>query len=119
MQHKKLDGLLKQFDIGFAIEGVYPDSRNKTITNKILQHSQAGIKVFATDTDGQVEVAEYYPNTACTVSANDTSIWAVALQKLIENKIDSNDVIEQYNKYFSWVAQEKKLLNLVDSALKN
>ncbi len=115
--HTQLDGLLRQFHIGLALEEVYPESRNKTITNKILQYLQAGIKVFATDTDGQAEVAGYYPNAIRTAPANDISQWAAILEELIKSKIDSSVVAEQYNQYFSWAAQEKKLLELVEAAL--
>src|SRR5690606_32978538 len=74
--HAQLNGLLQMFDIGLALEDAYPESRNKTITNKILQYLQAGIKVLATDTDGQLEVAEHMPFAVKIVSVGDNSGWA-------------------------------------------
>lgn len=118
VSHKQLGSLLRQFDIGLALEDVYPESRNKTITNKILQYLQAGIKVLATNTDGQVEVAEYMPQAVATIAANDNSQWPAVLQQLIGTLIDKNVVIQKYQEQFSWQAQEKKLLQLVQKALK-
>lgn len=117
--HAELGALLRQFDVGLALEEVYPESRNKTITNKILQYLQAGIKVLATNTDGQVEVAEHMQGAVATIAADNNSGWHDILQQLISTHIDKDDVIKKYQEQFSWHAQEKKLLQLVETALKN
>ncbi|MCB0696260.1 MAG: glycosyltransferase [Chitinophagaceae bacterium] len=119
VSHTELDNMLQQFDIGLALEEIYPESRNKTITNKILQYLQAGIKVLATNTDGQVEVAGCFPSSVRTVRTNDTTGWAAELDALIAEPVEREKIKEVYHKHFSWAAQEVKLLSLVEKALKN
>lgn len=116
--HAQLGVLLRQFDVGLALEEVYPESRNKTITNKILQYLQAGIKVLATNTDGQVEVAKHMQGAVATIAADNNSGWSDVLQQLIGTHVDKEVVIKKYQEQFSWYAQEEKLLQLVETALK-
>lgn len=115
--HHELHKLLSKFDIGLALENTYPESRNKTITNKILQYLQAGVKVFATNTEGQCEVASYFPNAIKLVDAVDPTQWHNDLTKLVQAVIPSEEIIEKYNAVFSWEQQEKTFLQLVKNAI--
>lgn len=115
--HHDLHKLLTTFDIGLALENNYPLNKTKTISNKILQYLQAGIKVLATNTDGQVEVANHFPDAVMVVDAVDESDWSKQLELLIAKTIDSKNVVERLNAVFSWEQQEKKLLQLVSNVL--
>lgn len=115
--HHELHTLLTRYDIGLALEETYPDSRDKTITNKILQYLQAGIKVFATGTAGQTEVASHIPESVTVVKAGDTTTWHLALEELINKKVNRRYSLELYEEVFSWQKQEEKLLQLVKNAI--
>lgn len=113
--HPELLAILIDKQIGLAIENNYPDNKDKTISNKILQYIQAGIKVLATSTQGQEEVASYFPETVKTVHVEDPVDWV----KKIEWLLNSPDVnIEKqsdvFNEFFSWEAQESKLLDAMN-----
>lgn len=115
--HRELYSLMQEHDIGLALEDTRPDSRNRTITNKILQYLQSGLKVLATATTGQKEVADKIPSAVMLVNPNDNIAWGSVLEELIAVKTDKNNIIEQYNHTFGWQTQERKLLTLVADAL--
>lgn len=118
VKHHELYSILKTQDIGLALEQPHCDSRETTITNKILQYLQSGLKVFATDTKGQREVAEKMGGTVQLVSSVDNSEWAQRLELLIKrNDVTSESTIKQYNDVFSWDKQEHRILELVKYAL--
>jgi glycosyltransferase involved in cell wall biosynthesis len=107
-----------KYDIGLALEQIYPESRNTTITNKILQYLQAGIKILATATKGQQEIANEFPESVQTVASNSPKEWATALHKLITGvAVDREKQVQKFNRLYSWEAQEKKLLTLVDKII--
>ena len=115
ISHDELMKTIPQFDLGLAIENNEPESRNTTITNKILQYLQSGIKVFATDTDGQKEVAVHIPEAVLLVSPGNVLEWCETLGKIIEGLRQpmSNVQIDQFDKIFSWTVQEQKLKQLL------
>lgn len=49
---------IAEHDLGIAFEETQPESRNYTITNKVFHYLQAGIPILATETAGQLEVAQ-------------------------------------------------------------
>lgn len=114
ISHQSLHLFLSSFSIGLAIEETFPESRNTTVTNKILQYTQAGIKVIATPTKGQKEIAEKLKKTITILHPNDLKKWAETIHQLInsELKIDTNE-LTLFSTFFSWEAQEKKILDLV------
>ena len=117
--HDELQYLLLQFDIGLAIDLYEPESRNVTVTNKILQYMQAGLQVLATDTKGQKEIAALFPEAVKLVKLDHPKDWSEAIEFQINNK-DSFDKIEQeriYHQNISWDKQEHKLENLINKYL--
>jgi glycosyltransferase involved in cell wall biosynthesis len=118
VKHHELVSILTQHSIGLAIENKFPESRNQTITNKILQYLQAGIKVLATDTEGQKEVAAYFPATVTTVPVEHPELWAKQIECLLQSPaVNRRQQLQQFNTVFSWETQEKKLLDLVNKAI--
>ena len=115
LKHSELIKKIQDFNIGLAIEQYTPDSRNKTITNKILQYIQAGLMVLATDTDGQSEIAHYFPNSVFLVSSGNPESWKTTLQGMIIslNKHDRNMQKSLFRETFSWESQKKKLEQLI------
>lgn len=118
VRHDELIYVLSKHTVGLAIENDFPDNKDKTISNKILQYIQAGIKVLATNTAGQKEVAAYFKDSIVLVSVNDPNQWARSIEILMQSsEIDLQLQFRKFNDFFSWEAQEKKLLELVEKAL--
>ena len=115
--HKELHNVLCSADIGLALEHVSPESRNTTITNKILQYLQAGLKVIATDTLGQKEVASRIGDAVTVIPNNDVRIWPDKIEQALSTKVDSEKTVQVYRDVFSFEAQHDKLLKIVDDAL--
>jgi glycosyltransferase involved in cell wall biosynthesis len=118
IRHKDLLAKIATYNLGLALEYKTPDNKNKTVSNKILQYLQAGIKVIATDTDGQKEVAGFFPQSVFLVEAGKPKQWKEQLEKMIDT--DKNNIKEQkkiYNNFFSWAKQEEKLKELITKNL--
>lgn len=115
--HHALAEFITGFDIGFATEELSTDNKINTISNKILQYLQFGVKVIATNTNGQQEVADYFPHTVRIVSAN-MQTWATAIAELLAARDQyRNQQLQIFNNIFSWEAQEEKLKKLTAALL--
>lgn len=118
VKHHELVSILAQHSIGLAIENNTPENKNTTISNKILQYLQAGIKVLATDTAGQEEVATYFKEAVVTVPVGHPELWAERIDMLLQSPpVNRRTQLQQFNEQFSWEAQEKKLLDLVKKSI--
>lgn len=117
VKHHELYDLMQTHDIGLALENDKPGNKDKTISNKILQYLQSGMKVLATATTGQKEVAQTFPEVVRVVPADEYQQWGVVLDELAILKADKKNVIGRYNQAFGWRAQEQKLLTLVANAV--
>lgn len=117
--HKELLQRISMYDLGLAIERYEPDSRNTTVTNKLLQYLQAGICVLATDTEGQKEVARYFPDAVFPVKANEPQQWARQIEKMAMRglRVDKKEQQQIYQQYFSWTKQEQRLKALISQHL--
>ncbi len=112
VKHHELVSILAQHGIGLAIENNTPENKNTTISNKILQYLQAGIKVLATDTEGQKEVAACFPDTVITVPVDHPELWAKQIDMLLQSApVNRRSQLQQFNEKFSWEAQEKNYLS--------
>lgn len=119
IKHSDLLPTLAGFDAGLAIERYEPDSRNTTITNKILQYIQAGIKVLATDTLGQKEVAAFFPDAILLVEQDAPMQWKAAIEQMIASRdaVDKNAQLAIFHQTFSWKRQEEKLTQLINKSV--
>jgi len=118
MEHYQLLPFLTKFKIGLAIENKFPESRNSTVTNKILQYLQAGNKVLATNTQGQAEIAEAFPESVLLVDVNEPVQWARAIETLMDSSVPNRkQSLSVFDSQFSWQAQEKKLLKIIQDTL--
>ncbi|MFZ2900384.1 MAG: glycosyltransferase [Saprospiraceae bacterium] len=110
-----LPAFLSRFDIGLALEQSTPESRNLTITNKIVQYLQSGLAVIATETAGQKEVAQLAPNAVFLIGhkdelaqklamlADDTSLLANARQAALACSREE----------LNWEKEQERLLAVV------
>jgi hypothetical protein len=119
--HKELLSRIAEHDIGLATEEYRPDSRNLTITNKILQYLLGGIAVIASDTAGQKEVAAVVPDAVFlfkNYNSNDLSSKINALigdKETLKNAKKSALAIAT-SKY-CWEQQEKWLVGWVNEVI--
>jgi glycosyltransferase involved in cell wall biosynthesis len=74
---------IAEHDIGVSLDPSVPQSRNVTVTNKILQFMQAGLAVVATSTLGQLEVAAQSPAAVRLCGPGDAAGLAEQLTQLL------------------------------------
>jgi glycosyltransferase involved in cell wall biosynthesis len=117
--HHELLSRISMCDLGLAIELPISESRNTTVTNKILQYLQAGIPVLASDTEGQKEVAEYFPDAVFVVRWDKPQDWAFQINLLISGQYPSVKGAQKsiYRSQFSWAKQEEILKELISDYL--
>ena len=106
---------IAEHDLGLATEEYIPDSRNLTITNKILQYLQGGIAVAASDTLGQQEVAKESPGAVFLFRNKDRQGLASILNGLLSDRDRLNAAkkaaIDAAGRKFCWEKQQPLLLN--------
>jgi glycosyltransferase involved in cell wall biosynthesis len=114
-------GRIAEHDIGLALEQYQPDSRNLTVTNKILHYLLGGLAVVATDTDGQKEVSQASGKAIRLCSPDSPSDLAHQITALIKTKDHlkraQKDALQAAREKFSWEQQIPTLLESVESAL--
>jgi glycosyltransferase involved in cell wall biosynthesis len=119
IKHNDLLPMLSSFDLGLAMEEYLSESRNTTVTNKILQYLQAGIRVLATNTLGQKEIAVHFPQSVKTVKVNDPEDWAKNIELMIRTRsmFDNKVQYDIYESLFAWEKQENKIMKLIKESL--
>ncbi len=116
--HAELLSFISRFEIGLALENAYPDNKDLTISNKILQYLQAGLKILATSTQGQAEVADACRGCVGLLDIHTTENWAAVIEELLQVQDDNAQKnIPVFERVFSWEAQEKNLLTLIESGI--
>jgi glycosyltransferase involved in cell wall biosynthesis len=79
----ELAGAVQNNDIGLALEVPSCRSRDLTITNKIIQYLQCGLKVAATSTAGQREALQLVPGGGALFNSGDAQSLAAILNQWI------------------------------------
>ncbi len=119
--HFELLSRIAEHDIGLATEEYVPDSRNLTITNKILQYLLAGIAVLATDTDGQKEVGSLCPDAVILFENKNKQAFIEALSKFLNDKQTLKRAKEQAlttaTVTFCWEKQAPMLVKWVSEVI--
>lgn len=117
VKHHELHAILQNCDLGLAIEDDFPENKNTTVSNKILQYLQAGLKVLATSTEGQKEIQNVLGDAVMIVPAKNNATWAQKISDLLNMEVDKQDIVNKYCANLSWDIQEKKLIEAVEHAL--
>lgn len=119
--HKELLSRIAEHDIGLATEEYRPDSRNLTITNKILQYLLGGIAVIASDTAGQKEVAAVVPDAVFLFKNYNSDDLSSKINALIGDKATLEKAKESAlaiaTSKFCWEQQEKWLVDWVNEVI--
>lgn len=114
--HHELSSEIEKHDLGLALENIFPESRNLTVTNKILQYTQVGIRVLATNTKGQREIAELFPESVILVNDESPELLANIIEKLITDKFNKSELVKnRFKEIISWESQTSKILNAIQS----
>jgi glycosyltransferase involved in cell wall biosynthesis len=121
--HRELLSRIAEHDIGLATEEYVPESRNLTITNKILQYLQGGIAVVATDTLGQQEVAREAPDAVMLYRNKDRQGLALLLNGLLKDperlKHAKLAALQAAREKFCWEHQQPWLVNWISDAIQS
>jgi glycosyltransferase involved in cell wall biosynthesis len=114
--HSELNSWLAGFDVGFASELPRCLNADLTISNKILQYMQAGLPVIATDTQGQLEVAQYAGEGIVVVPHDSPDVLANAIDGLAKNLARCTEfgklATRAFQTYFSWPICASRLQRL-------
>ncbi len=118
---RALPAVLRQHDLGLAVELTDPPSRDLTITNKVFQYMEAGLGLIATPTTGQREVLAEAPAAGIMNDFRDPVAAAAELDALLERpariaamKAAARAAAERV---FCWEREAPRLLASVARAL--
>lgn len=117
----ELPARIAENDIGLALEQTDPPSRNLTVTNKLFQYLQAGLAVIATDTAGQREVFQQFPEIGHLVEGGSAIAIATAIEDLACNapKLQATKAAARQAAatQFCWELERQKLLAAAEAGL--
>ncbi|MEM8598289.1 MAG: glycosyl transferase family 1 [Bacteroidota bacterium] len=112
---------IAEHDVGLALEETEPASRNLTVTNKILHYLLGGLAVVATDTAGQVEIAERAPDAVSLCRSGDAESLAEAIGSFLSSSerlaAAKAAALRAAESRFSWEQQRPVLVRTVEQAL--
>jgi glycosyltransferase involved in cell wall biosynthesis len=121
VRNDELLSRIAEHDIGFAGEMKFCRSRDLTVTNKILQYLLAGLAVVASDTKGQIEVAEQAPEAIRVYRSGRPSDLADCLNQLLKSteklRAAKRAALSAAERDFCWERQQKPFLRAVGQAL--
>jgi len=115
LTHDELMDSLQKFEIGLALELDFPLNRKYTVSNKILTYLQLNLHVFASSTDGQIELQGNFKNQITYINlANQKDISDKVTQLLNQRAYSLNGLFPEE---YSWECQQKEISSLVNKAV--
>lgn len=112
---------IAEHDIGLALEGCDPVSRNLTVSNKILHYLTAGLAIVATETRGQREVAASAPGAVRLSAADSCNDLAAQIDVFVRGpevlRRAKAAALAAARREFNWEVQAIKLTASVERAL--
>jgi len=121
VSHNELLSRIAEHDVGLALEQKSPQSRNLTITNKILQYLLGGLAIIATDTTGQKEVTDQAEKSIFLFRDNTTHDLKDQISRLINNnemlQTAKKEAVRYAKQKFSTEIERDKLVNLISEAI--
>lgn len=119
--HADLPSRLAEHDVGFAGDLPLSQSRNLTITNKILQYMLAGLPVVASDTKGHREVASRSPAAVSLFEAGNPKSLAETLEKVVADRsalsVARASATASTEEALSWEKSAQRLVSAVRGAI--
>jgi len=105
---------LRDFDIGLALERTSNDGYSLTISNKIFSYLLAGLAVAASDTPGQREAMQGYPEAGFLYPCGSSEALANALQRWLDNResllLAQQSAWNAARERFCWDLEQQKFL---------
>ena len=112
---------IAEHDVGLALETTEIESRDLTVTNKILHYLLGGLAVVATRTAGQAEVAAYAPDAVSLVGQDDPTSLADAITALAESPERLAEArhaaLDAAQRRFCWERQAPTVIAAAEAAL--
>lgn len=112
---------IAEHDIGFAGETKDCESRNLTVTNKVLHYLLAGLAIVASDTVGQREIAAQAPTAVSVYTAGDPRALAERINALLgpSQTVHAAKVaaLASAEAHYCWERQEAHLVSAIGSAV--
>ena len=110
-----------RFDIGLALESKTSTNANLAVSNKLFSYLMSGLALIATDTYGQKDIFNYFPEVGRICRMDDPEDLAAAMkfyighpEKLLEAKKAARAAAETR---FNWETESKKLLDNIKACL--
>ncbi|GAO45212.1 hypothetical protein [Flavihumibacter petaseus] len=120
LPQRELHRMLRQYDVGLAIEPGKDINNGIAVSNKMLAYHQAGLFIAASDTPAQTAYMEAFPGNGVLFPLGSPPAIIETLQRCVANKT----VIRQHSgERFrlahdkGWEAESLKLANLWNSVL--
>jgi len=119
VSHKELLSRISEHDIGLALERNNPQSRNLTITNKIMQFLQGGLAVIASSTSGQEEVAKISGEAVRIIHSRNEITTAVRywISDPVALTRAKKKAIKLGQDRFCWDREEPKLIDWINKIM--
>jgi len=112
---------IAEHDIGIALEISEIQSRDLTVTNKILHYLLGGLAVIASRTSGQAEIASHAPNAVALVDHGDVSALAAAIDAWATDEsmlaAARSAALDAARRTFSWEQQAPVVVSAAARAL--
>jgi glycosyltransferase involved in cell wall biosynthesis len=115
-----LPARIAEHDIGLALETSTIPSRHLTVTNKLFQYLQAGLAVVATNTAGQREVLQHYPQAGQLIPSDDAIALAAAINHWVQHPEQlalAKQAAFQASLTLAWENQAPKLIHQAEAAI--
>jgi glycosyltransferase involved in cell wall biosynthesis len=117
----ELSAVIAAHDVGLALEGQTWRSRDVTITNKVFEYAQNGLRVAASATAGQREALAQVPGCGALYALGDPADLAAVLNAWIADR----DALRAYrarlhrdaNAAFAYEHQTDRIVASVEAAL--
>ena len=121
----KNEGILSDmlnYDIGLALEPADPPNKNLTISNKFFHYMAGGLPVIASNTLGHKEIGDKHPEIVFVYQNGDQNSLVNILNNAGKQLLNSPGIKHQvsltYADLYDWENESKKLIQLVQDALK-
>jgi glycosyltransferase involved in cell wall biosynthesis len=111
---------IAEHDIGLALEIPYCPNKQFTTSNKLFQYLQAGLAVIATDTAGQREVLQAFPQAGQLIASDDPKSLAEAINHWVQHPGQlaiAQQSATQASAALAWETQADRLVQQATVAL--
>jgi glycosyltransferase involved in cell wall biosynthesis len=109
------------FDLGLALESAVSVNRNMCVTNKVFSYLMSGLALIITDTYGQKDIFNYFPEVGRMCRMDDPEDLAAAMQFYIDHPEELLEAKKAARKAaetrFNWDIESKKLLDNIKACL--